>query len=93
MVAHPFFWPFQSCGPYSSASIEVKTGSPDPADFAKTQHLLPLLWHIELRRLRYAKIAQTMPQTANIRHLVFGANCHKSVIRYLNRKKGPLPLV
>jgi hypothetical protein len=39
-------------------------------------------WHITLRRLRYAKVAQTMERTANIRHLVFCANCHKSVIHF-----------
>jgi hypothetical protein len=59
---------FQSYGPYSSTSIDVKTGSPDLADFAKTWSLLPRLWHIALRRLRYAKVAQTMAQTANIRN-------------------------
>jgi hypothetical protein len=32
--------PFQSYGPYSSASIDVKTGSPDPADFATTWLLI-----------------------------------------------------
>jgi hypothetical protein len=45
MVTQPFFLfknrPFQSYGPYSSASIDVKTGSPDLADFAKTGHQLP----------------------------------------------------
>jgi hypothetical protein len=40
-------------------------------------------WHIVLRRLQYAKVAQTMAQTANIRHIVFCANCHKSVIHFL----------
>jgi hypothetical protein len=39
-------------------------------------------WHIALRRLRYAKVAQSMARTANIRHLVFSANCHKSVIYF-----------
>jgi hypothetical protein len=52
---------------YSSASIDVKTVSPD---------LLPQLWHIAESplaaqwRLRYAKVAETMARTANIRHLV-----------------------
>jgi hypothetical protein len=32
--------PSQSYVPYSSASIDVKTGSPDPADFAMTQLLI-----------------------------------------------------
>jgi hypothetical protein len=36
---------------YSSATIDVKTGSPDPGDFAKTRRLLPRLWHISLSRL------------------------------------------
>jgi hypothetical protein len=38
MVANPFFcfWPSQSYGPYSSASINVKPGSPDPTDFDMT---------------------------------------------------------
>jgi hypothetical protein len=45
IVAHPFFClkisHFKATvGPYSRASINVKTGSPDPADFAKTQRLL-----------------------------------------------------
>jgi hypothetical protein len=35
-----------------------------------------------LRWLRYAKVAQTMAGTANIRHLVFCSNCHKSVIHF-----------
>jgi hypothetical protein len=35
-----------------------------------------------LRWLQYAKVAQTMAQTANIRYLVFYANCHKSVIHF-----------
>jgi hypothetical protein len=39
-------------------------------------------WHIALRRLRYAKVAHTIALTANIRHLVFCANCHKSVIHF-----------
>jgi hypothetical protein len=75
MVAHPFLlfknWPFQSYGLYSSISIDLKSGSPDPADFAKPRCLLPRLWHIAQRRLRYAKVAQTMVRTANIHHLVF----------------------
>jgi hypothetical protein len=45
--------PFQSYGLYSSASVEVKTGSPDPADFAKTRHQLPRLWHIPQNPLAY----------------------------------------
>jgi hypothetical protein len=45
--------PFQSYGPYSSASIDVKTGSPDPADFAKTRRLLPRLWHNAQSPLAY----------------------------------------
>jgi hypothetical protein len=56
--------PFQCYGLYSSASINVKT-APDPANFAKTQRLLPRLWHItkvpwyiKLRRLWYAKVPQ-----------------------------------
>jgi hypothetical protein len=86
MVTKPFFLfknrPFQSHGPYSGASINVKTGSPDPADFAKTRRLLPRLWHIALKQLQYAKVAQTMARTANICQLVFCANCHKSVIHF-----------
>jgi hypothetical protein len=39
-------------------------------------------WHIALRGLRYAKVAQTMARNANIRHLVFCANCHKLVIHF-----------
>jgi hypothetical protein len=35
-----------------------------------------------LRQLRYAKVAQTMARTANIHHLVFCVNCHKSVIHF-----------
>jgi hypothetical protein len=35
-----------------------------------------------MRRLRYAKVAQTMARTANIRHIVFCANCHKSMIHF-----------
>jgi hypothetical protein len=31
---------FQSYGPFSSASIDVKTGYPDPADFATTRLLI-----------------------------------------------------
>jgi hypothetical protein len=42
---HEPFFPFknrlsQSYDPYSSASINVKTGSPDPADFATTRPLI-----------------------------------------------------
>jgi hypothetical protein len=39
-----FFWiRTHNTGPYSRASIDVKTGSPDPVDFAMT---LPLIhWH------------------------------------------------
>jgi hypothetical protein len=49
MVANPFF-PFknrlsQSYGPYSRASIDVKT-SPDPEDFAMTRPIIH--WHIAL---------------------------------------------
>jgi hypothetical protein len=33
-------------------------------------------------RLRYAKVAQAMAQTANIGRIVFCTNCHKSVIRF-----------
>jgi hypothetical protein len=44
MVANPFFpfknRPFQIYGPYSIASIDVKIGSPDPADFAMTWPLI-----------------------------------------------------
>jgi hypothetical protein len=42
--------PSQSYGPYSSASIYVKSGSPDPADFATTRHLIH--WRVlELRSM------------------------------------------
>jgi hypothetical protein len=44
MVKNVFFQfknrPSQSYGPYSSTSIDVKTGSPDLADFAPTQLLI-----------------------------------------------------
>jgi hypothetical protein len=44
MVVNPFFQfknvPSQSYGKYSSASIDVKNGSPDPADFAMTRLLI-----------------------------------------------------
>jgi hypothetical protein len=66
--------PFQSYDPYSSASIDVKTGSPDPADFAKTRHLLPRLWHIAQSPLAYCAEAAAICQgrTNN------GANCQHS---------------
>jgi hypothetical protein len=61
----PFFLfknrPFQIYGLYSvhsSASIGVKTFSPDPADFAMTQLLFH--WHIALGRLRYSNIRTTI---------------------------------
>jgi hypothetical protein len=44
--------------------------------------LRKVLGHITLRRLRYAKAAQAMAQTANIRHIVFSAKCHKSFILF-----------
>jgi hypothetical protein len=44
MVTNPFFpfknRPSQNFGPYSSASINVKTGSSDLADFATTRPLI-----------------------------------------------------
>jgi hypothetical protein len=43
MFANPFSFknrPFKSYGPESSAPIDVKTGSSDPADFAATRHLI-----------------------------------------------------
>jgi hypothetical protein len=48
-IRKPFF-PFknrlsQSYRPYSSASIIVKTGFPDPVNFATTRLLLPRLWY------------------------------------------------
>jgi hypothetical protein len=52
MVENPFFrlkiahLKATVCTLYSSASIDVKTGSPDQADFATTQLLIH--WHIAL---------------------------------------------
>jgi hypothetical protein len=72
------FFPFknrlsQSYGPYSSATIDVKTGSPDPADFATTRLLIqmyPLVY-----RAVTALICQwshkTISRTANTHHLIF----------------------
>jgi hypothetical protein len=52
MVAGPIFVLKSAIsGPYNSPSIDVKTGSPDPADFAKTRCLC---------QLRYAKVAQPL---------------------------------
>jgi hypothetical protein len=45
--------------------------------------LRKVTWQIALRQLQYAKVAQTMARTANICHLVFCANYHKSVIHFL----------
>jgi hypothetical protein len=66
MVTFPFFpfknHPSQSYSPYSRASIEVKTGFPDSANFAMTRPLIH--WHIVLWRPRYAKGRTTGAQTA-----------------------------
>jgi hypothetical protein len=82
MVAHPFLYknrPFQSHGPYNSASVDVKTGSPDPADFAKTQRQLPRLWHIAQSLLAYRAEAAAIYQgrTNNC------ANCQHSPYCFL----------
>jgi hypothetical protein len=49
MVAHPFFClkisHFKATVRQCSASVDVKTGSPDPEDFAKTRR--PLAYHAE----------------------------------------------
>jgi hypothetical protein len=86
MVAHPFFClkigHFKATIRTVAHRCNIKTGSPDPADFAKTRRLLPRR-HIALRRLQYAKVAQTMERTANIHHLVFCTNYNKSVIHFL----------
>jgi hypothetical protein len=50
--------PSQSCGPYSRAYIDVKTGSPDPVDFAMTRSLI--YWHIALSELRHANSRTTL---------------------------------
>jgi hypothetical protein len=80
----PFFLfknrPFQSYGSYSSASIDVKTGFPDPADFAKTRRLLPLLLHIVQSPLAYRaeEAAICQGRTNN------GPNCQHSPSCFLH---------
>jgi hypothetical protein len=49
--------PSQSCGLYSRASIDVKTGSPGLADFGKNRPLIHL--HIALWRPQYANSRHT----------------------------------
>jgi hypothetical protein len=36
-----------------NTSIDVKTGSLDPADFAMNRHLLPRIWHTVLGNVRW----------------------------------------
>jgi hypothetical protein len=50
-------------GPYNSASIDGKTGSPDPADLDKTWRLC---W------LRYAKVAQPLHELPELRKMDHG---------------------
>jgi hypothetical protein len=57
MVAHPFcclkIGHFKATVRTVSPTIDVKTGSPDPANFAKTRRLLPQLWQIAQSPLAY----------------------------------------
>jgi hypothetical protein len=39
------FFRLKTYGPYSRASVDVKAGTPDPADFAMTRLLICQLWH------------------------------------------------
>jgi hypothetical protein len=59
--------PPPSYGPYSSASIVVNTVSPDSVDDSASNLDLSL----------------GISHCANTRHLVFWANCHKSVVHFL----------
>jgi hypothetical protein len=66
MVANPFFLfknrPSESYGPYSSAFFYVKSGSPDPADFAMTWHLIH--WRVlELRAMVGATVGISLTIT------------------------------
>jgi hypothetical protein len=63
--------------PYSSASINVKTGSPDPADFAKTRRLLPRLWHTAQCLLAYRTDAAAICQgrTNNVVNCQHSPSC------------------
>jgi hypothetical protein len=61
-----------------SPSIDVKTGSPDPADFATTRILIqiyPLAYSASTAAI--ATGGTTIARTANTRHLILSANCHK----------------
>jgi hypothetical protein len=63
MFADPFFGlnpPSLSYSPYNSESIDVKTGSPDPANFAMTQRVC---------RLQYAKVAQPLHKLPELRKM------------------------
>jgi hypothetical protein len=79
--------PFQSYGLYSSASFDVKTGSPDPTDFAKTQHLLPRLWQIAQSPLAYraeaAAICQCRPNNGDLGLLQLAQTPSRSKIRQI----------
>jgi hypothetical protein len=58
-------------------SIDVKTGSPDPADFAMTR--LQIQTHPLVYRAVTAAICQWSHndcETSNTPHLIFCANCH-----------------
>jgi hypothetical protein len=76
MVADPFFLfknPLSpNKGPYNSASIDVKNGSPDPADFAKTRRLC---W------LQYTNVAQPfheLPEPRKMDHRLVAVHAKKT---------------
>jgi hypothetical protein len=56
--------PSQSYGPYSSASIDVKTGAPNPADFASTRPLI--YWRVLAIRAMFGRPLANRPVTAAI---------------------------
>jgi hypothetical protein len=70
--------PSQIYSPYSNASINVKTGSQDPADFAMTRPLIH--WHTALWSPRYAKgriIVAWTARAAKNGPQTFGSSCNK----------------